>query len=148
VNGLGDYLFLTRYTGSNSFAAYQFGNTYYQTYRPEGINDNLKWEISKTINIGVDYGLFNNRFSGSVNAYIRKTQDLIASSTVDPFTNFSNRIAANIGDMENKGIEFDFSFIPVRTDDFQWSLNYNVSLNDNKVTRLPDQQFTGGISGG
>lgn len=148
VNGLGDYLFLTRYTRSNSFAAYQFGNTYYQTYRPEGINDNLKWEISKTFNLGLDYAFFNNRFSGSVNAYIRKTQDLIASSTVDPFTNFSNRIAANIGDMENKGIEFDFTFIPVKTDDFQWSLNYNVSLNDNKVTRLPDQQFTGGISGG
>ncbi len=148
VNGLGDYLFLTRYTGSNSFANYQFGNSYFQTYRPEGINENLKWEISKTINLGLDYAILDRRISGSVNAYIRKTQDLIASSTVDPFTNFSNRIAANIGDMENKGLEFDFNFIPVKTDNFEWSVNYNVSFNDNKVTRLPDQQFTGGISGG
>src|SRR5690606_10559543 len=56
VNGLGDYLFLTRYTGSNSGGGYQFGynsngiQNYVQTYRPDGINKNLRWEISKTSN--------------------------------------------------------------------------------------------------
>ncbi|WP_053990931.1 TonB-dependent receptor [Mangrovimonas sp. TPBH4] len=148
TNGLGDYLYLTRYTRSNSLAAYQFGGTYYPTYRPEAINDNLQWEISQTTNIGLDYGFLNSRISGSFNAYIRKTNDLIATSTVDPFTNFSNRIDANIGDMENKGIEFDVTVIPVQTEDFEWSVNYNVSVNDNEVTNMPDQQFVGGISGG
>ncbi|WP_338732756.1 SusC/RagA family TonB-linked outer membrane protein [Mangrovimonas cancribranchiae] len=154
VNGLGDYLFLTRYTGSNSLAQYQFGYDtsgnpqYYPTYRPDPINNNLKWEISETLNVGLDYSILDRRVSGSVNAYIRKTNDLIATSTVDPFTNFSNRIAANIGDMENRGIEFDITAIPVRSEDFEWSLNYNVSFNDNEVTRMPDQQYTGGISGG
>ena len=154
VNGLGDYLFLTRYTGSNSGGGYQFGynsngiQNYVQTYRPDGINKNLRWEISKTSNVGLDYAFFNNRISGSLNAYIRETQDLIASATVDPFTNFTNRIDANIGDMENRGIEVDITVIPVKTDNFEWSINYNASFNDNKVTRLPDQQFVGGISGG
>ncbi|WP_053976178.1 SusC/RagA family TonB-linked outer membrane protein [Mangrovimonas xylaniphaga] len=148
VNGLGDYLFLTRYTGSNSFATYLFGSTYYPTYRPDAINKDLKWEVSETFNVGLDYGFAENRIKGSVNAYMRKSNDLIATSTVDPFTNFSNRIAANIGDMENKGVEFDVTVIPVRTEDFEWSVNYNVSFNDNEVTRMPDQQYVGGISGG
>lgn len=148
VNGLDPYLFLTRYTGSNDLANYLFGSTYYQTYRPDAVNKNLKWEISKTINLGLDYTMFNRRVFGSVNAYIRKSEDLIATSTVDPFTNFSNRVAANIGDMENKGIEIDLTVIPVRTDDLEWSINYNISFNKNEVTRMPDQQYTGGIAGG
>ena len=148
VNGLGDYLFLTRYTRSNPLATYLFGNTYYDTYRPDAINKNLKWEISNTLNVGLDYAILNSRIYGSVNAYIKKTQDLISTSTVDPFTNFSNRVDANIGDMENKGIELDLTVVPVKTDDIEWSINYNVSFNDNKVTRMPDQQYTGGISGG
>ncbi len=148
VNGLGDYRFLTRYTVSQSSATYQFGDSFYQTYRPEPINENLKWEIGNTINIGLDYGLFNRRVSGSVNLYKKITKDLIANASIDPFTNFGSRIEKNIGDMENKGIEFALNLIPVRNDDFEWSINYNVSFNDNKITKLPFDQETGGISGG
>jgi iron complex outermembrane receptor protein len=83
-----------------------------------------------------------------VNGYIRKTENLIATTVVDPFTNFGNTISANIGDMENKGIEFELNAVPVRTNDFEWSVNYNVAVNDNKITRLPDTQDVGGISGG
>ncbi|MFY0713775.1 TonB-dependent receptor [Seonamhaeicola sp. NFXS20] len=148
VNGLGDYLFLTRYTGSTDTAGYQFGSTFYQTYRPEAINDNLKWEVGRTLNIGLDFSLLDSRISGLFNAYIRETEDLIATSTVDPFTNFSNTIQANIGDMENRGIEFALNVIPVKTENFQWNVNYNVSFNQNEVTNLPDDQPTGGISTG
>lgn len=148
VNGLGDYLFLTRYTGSTSSANYQFGDAFYQTYRPEPINDNLRWEVGRTLNLGVDYSLFNSRISGSVNIYKRETQDLIASALVDPFTNFGNRIDSNIGDMENKGIEFAVNLVPVQTEDFEWSINYNIAINDNTITRLPFDQAVGGISGG
>lgn len=148
VNGLGDYLFLTRYTGSQSSANYQFGNAFYQTYRPDPLNENLKWEIGNTLNVGLDYSLFNRRVSGSVNAYIKQTKDLIAFSSVDPFTNFGARIDKNIGDMENRGIEFALNLVPVRTDDFEWSINYNIAFNDNKITKLPFDQEVGGISGG
>jgi len=148
VNGLGDYLFLTRYTGSTDTAGYQFGTGFYQTYRPEAVNDNLKWEVGRTLNVGLDFSFLNSRVSGLFNAYIRKTEDLIATSTVDPFTNFSNTIQANIGDMENRGIEFALNLIPVKSEDFQWNINYNVAFNDNEVTNLPDDQPTGGISTG
>lgn len=148
VNGLGDYLFLTRYTGSTDTAGYQFGTGFFQTYRPEAVNDNLKWEVGRTLNVGLDFGILDRRITGMVNAYIRETQDLIANSTVDPFTNFSNTIQANLGDMENKGIEVGLNVIPVQTEDFEWSVNYNFAYNDNTVTSLPDDQPTGGISTG
>ena len=148
VNGLGDYNFLTNYIGSRSDAYYQFGNQFLQTYRPQGINEDLRWEIGKTYNIGLDYAFFNNRVSGSVNAYIKETEDLISFVTVDPFTNFSNQIDANIGDMENRGIEFAVNVVPVQTEDFTWNIGYNISYNENEITNLPDQVEVGDISGG
>mgnify|MGYP001450532904 CR=1 FL=1 len=153
VNGLGDYKFLTRYTGSTQTAQYQFGYanglpSFYQTYRPEAVNKDLKWEIGQSLNVGLDFGLWNNRLNGSVNAYVRRSKDLIANSTVDPFTNFSNQIERNIGDMENRGIEFALNFSPVKTDDFEWNINYNIAFNHNEVIKLPDNQPIGGISTG
>jgi len=148
INGLGDYQFLTRYQGSTDTANYQFGSSFYQTYRPEPINTDLRWEVGKTLNIGIDYALLNRRISGSINAYKKETKDLIASSLVDPFTNFGNRIDANIGNMVNKGLEFNLNLLPVRTEDFEWSVNYNISLNDNEITKLNVDQPQGGISTG
>lgn len=148
VNGLGDYQFLTRYNGSTDTANYQFGSGFFQTYRPEPINEDLRWEIGKTFNVGLDYAFFNRRVSGSINAYMKETNDLIASSLVDPFTNFGNRINANIGNMENKGLEFNLNVIPVKTDNFEWSVNYNISLNENEITKLNTDQPQGGISTG
>lgn len=148
VNGLDDYNFLTKYTGSRSNANYQFGSEYYQTYRPEAYNENLRWEVGKTLNAGIDYSLFENRISGSVNAYLKKTEDLISFVTIDPFTNFSNGIDKNIGDMENKGIEFEINVVPVETENFKWNIGYNISYNENEITNLPDQVEVGGINGG
>lgn len=148
INGLGDYQFLTRYNSSTDTANYQFGNAFYQTFRPEPINKDLRWEVGKTFNVGMDFAFLDRRISGSVNAYIKQTNDLIASSLVDPFTNFGNRINANIGNMENKGLEFNINATPIRTDDFEWSINYNLSLNDNTITELSVDQPQGGISTG
>ena len=148
VNGLGDYNFLTRYEISNDQASYSFGNSFYNTYRPAPINKDLKWEVAKTLNAGIDFSVFSGRFRGSVNAYIKNTEDLIATAVTDPFTNFGSTISANIGDMENKGIEIDLSTTPIVTDDFNIEINYNVSFNDNTITRLDNDQRVGGISGG
>ncbi|WP_317196485.1 SusC/RagA family TonB-linked outer membrane protein [Robertkochia flava] len=148
VNGLGDYNFLTRYVGSTNTAQYQFGSQFYNTFRPEPINEDLRWEVGSTWNAGLDFAFFNSRVNGSVNAYLKKTNDLIANTIVDPFTNFGNVIPANIGDMENKGIEVELGLTLVETENFRWNLNYNVAFNDNTITRLPDTQDVGGISGG
>ena len=95
-----------------------------------------------------DYSMFNSKLSGSINIYQKTTKDLIAYTLVDPFTNFGNRIDANIGDMENKGIELTFNVPLMQTDDYENIIDFNIAFNDNVVTRLPDQQFIGGISGG
>ncbi|MBL4746110.1 MAG: TonB-dependent receptor [Flavobacteriaceae bacterium] len=143
VNGLENYQFLTRYTGSITGASYQFGDAFYRTYRPSPVNTDLRWEIGNTLNAGIDYSLFDNRISGSLDAYVKTTKDLIASSTVDSFTNFGNKVDANIGDMKNSGIEFALNVIPVRTDNLTWNINYNVSYNKNEVTKMPDVQTAG-----
>ncbi|MFC2270716.1 MAG: SusC/RagA family TonB-linked outer membrane protein [Capnocytophaga ochracea] len=150
VNGLGDYLFLTNYTRSQDGASYQLGDSFYQTYRPGVTNKNLRWEIGNTLNAGIDFGLLDNLITGTLDVYRKQTKDLIAETTIDPFTNFKNRVNANVGDMENKGIELGLTITPIRNieKNIRWSFNYNIAYNENKITRMPDDQPTGGISGG
>ena len=150
VNGLGDYLFLTNYTRSQDGASYQLGDSFYQTYRPGVTNKNLRWEVGNTLNAGIDFGLLDNLITGTLDVYRKQTKDLIAETTIDPFTNFKNRVNANVGDMENKGIELGLTITPIRNieKNIRWSFNYNIAYNENKITRMPDDQPTGGISGG
>jgi iron complex outermembrane receptor protein len=148
VNGLEPYLFLTSYTGSTGTAAYQLGNQFYQTYRPKPENQNIRWEVGKTTNIGLDFSMYDRRLSGSINAYQKETKDLIIKSIVDPFTNFGNKVDTNVGDMVNKGIEVELNGGIVRTDDISWNVSYNVSFNDNEVTYMPFVQDVGGVEGG
>lgn len=148
VNGLGNFQYLTRYQGSESTAYYQFGSTFYQTYRPQPFNGDLKWEVSNTLNAGIDYSLFKNRIYGTFDIYAKKTKDLIASVYVDPFTNFGNMIDKNIGDMENRGVEFSINADIIKSKDIYWSFGYNIAYNDNKIKNLSTDNLTGGIDGG
>ena len=148
VNGLGDYNFLTRYVSSDSQAKYGFGNSFYSTYRPAPINKNLRWEVGQTTNFGIDFTFSDLKLNGSLNAYVKKTNDLIATAVIDPFTNFGTTIDANIGDMENKGVEFQLNSTLFESDDLKFDINYNVAINDNKITRLDNEQNVGGIGFG
>ena len=148
VNGLGDYNFLTRYVSSDSQAKYGFGNSFYSTYRPAPINKNLRWEVGQTTNFGIDFTFSDLKLNGSLNAYVKKTNDLIATAVIDPFTNFGTTIDANIGDMENKGVELQLNSTLFESDDLKFDINYNVSINDNKITRLDNEQNVGGIGFG
>ena len=105
----------------------------------------MRWEVGQTYNAGIDFSLANFGLSGTVNAYIKNTNDLIATAIVDPFTNFGTSISANIGDMENKGIEVELNYTVVDTEDFGFSLSYNVAMNDNTITRLENEQNVGSL---
>lgn len=148
VNGLGDYNFLTRYVKSNNQGLYGFGTQFYTTYRPEPINKDLRWEVGQTTNLGLDFSFAKIKLSGSVNAYIKETNDLIATAVVDPFTNFGTTLDANIGDMENRGIEVVLNSTLIENDDFSFGFSYNVSFNDNKIIRLVNEQNVGDIGFG
>lgn len=153
--GIGYYDYISYYNLSSPTARYQLGETFYNMYRPGGYYANRKWEETSTFNIGLDYGLFNNRISGSIDYYNRETNDLLNNIVQPAGTNFSNRTVANVGSMINKGFEFAINVVPVRNTDWNWDVNYNVTFNKNEITNLtiaPDPTFPGneygGIAGG
>ncbi len=153
--GAGDYPYLGVYTYGLSTAMYQFGDQFITTIRPEGYDANLKWEETETYNVGLDYGFAKNRIFGTVDVYYRKTTDLLNVIPVPAGTNFTNQILTNVGDLENKGIEFSLNLVPVQTSNLKWDIGFNLTYNENKITRLTavnDSSYigvlTGGISGG
>lgn len=158
-DGIGNYDYLAVYSLSNSNASYQFGNTFYQGYRPGGYNPNLKWEQTATSNIGLDFGFLNNRITGSVDIYQKKTSDLLNSIPQPAGTNFAAFFIANVGNMTNKGIEFNINAQPVSTRNFNWDVAFNVTYNENTITKLtvlpndtsyigfPSGNIAGGIGG-
>jgi TonB-linked SusC/RagA family outer membrane protein len=135
-DGIGDYDYISYYDLSDVKAQYQFGNTFYQMYRPGGYYANRKWEQTATSNVAIDYGFFNERISGSLEFYYKKTTDLLNQITQPAFTNFSNTTVANVGSMTNKGVEFTINVEPVRTKNIAWTVSFNATYNQNKITKL------------
>ncbi|MES2773537.1 MAG: SusC/RagA family TonB-linked outer membrane protein [Bacteroidota bacterium] len=154
-DGIDYYGYLSRYTASNNQANYQFGNTYYGLYRPTAYDPNLRWETTTNINAAIDFGFINNRISGSVDVFYRKTKDLLSVVPVALGTNFSNQLLTNVGNIESKGVEVTLNATPFKSRKFQWDLGFNFTYVDPEITNLllnNDPTFkgnpTGGISGG
>jgi iron complex outermembrane receptor protein len=150
-----DYPYLARYSQSDSSGMYQFGSNYYLLLRPEGYDENLKWETTETFNAGIDVGLFGNRVTFSVDAYFKKTSDLLATISAPAGSNLTNLILTNVGNIENRGLEFSVNATPIRNKDFTWDLSYNFTYNESEITNLSKVQdpnaignLVGGIAGG
>jgi iron complex outermembrane receptor protein len=135
-DGIGNYDYLSYYSLSAANASYQFGDNYYQMFRPGGFYANRKWEQTATTNIALDFGFLDNRISGSIDFYQKKTTDLLNNIPQPALSNFTAYIVANVGDMENKGVEFTLSAEPVRTSNFNWDLSFNITYNKNNITNL------------
>jgi len=131
-----DFPYQTVYTVSNSYAMYPFGSTYYYTARPSAVNENLKWETTTTWNAGLDFSAKNGRFVWNLDAYYRKTTDLIQWKTISVGTAPASILPMNIGDLKNYGVEFSFDVKPIVTKNFTWDLQYNVAWNHNEITSL------------
>lgn len=131
-----DFLYSPLYTTSNSYAQYPFGDTYYYTVRPDKYNPELTWETTTTWNAGLDFAFLNNRITANIDGYYRETTDLIQEVTIPALMNFAQRMAQNIGSLENYGIEFTLGAKPIVTKDFTWDVQYNVSWNHNEITEL------------
>lgn len=99
-------------------------------------NDNLKWETTKTFNVGVDYSLLGNRIFGSLEFYKSKTEDLLYNINIPYMNNNINTIATNIGELSNWGTELSITGRPIETKDFSWDITFNFSLNRNKVKSI------------
>ena len=154
-DGIGYYDYISYYNlGSNS-AQYQFGNSFYSIFRPNGYYYNRKWEQTATANLALDFGLFDNKVTGTIEAYNRTTTDLLNEINQPAGTNFSNKIVANVGSMENKGVELTLNFQPVKNKTTTWDVSLNATYNKNQITKLTisdDPTYAGarygGISGG
>lgn len=134
--GIGNYGYIPIYNLGASNIKYPIGNEFIQGVDPSATDRNRKWEQSTTSNIGLDWGLFNNRISGGFDVYYRVTDDLLNDVTIPSGTDFANNIVKNIGSLENKGFEVNVNADLIQKADFNWNLGFNYSYNENKITKL------------
>lgn len=135
--GIGSYYeHLGTYNMSYDNSRYLFGDEWTTMYRPNGYDPNIKWETTSTYNFGLDFGFYNNRISGSVDFYTRKTRDLLNHIFIPAGSNFTNRLNTNIGNMNSKGMEVSLTAVPVQTKDFEWSVTGNFTWNTSEITKL------------
>ncbi|MBR1787329.1 MAG: SusC/RagA family TonB-linked outer membrane protein, partial [Paludibacteraceae bacterium] len=170
--GQGDYPYFATYYISQDHAYYPVGGENYLVdsegnklydadglplyyhYRPDAVNTELTWEKTTTYGAGIDFGFLNARITGSIDYYYRKTTDLINVVNVPAGANFRNKVVSNIGSLFNQGVEFSINAVAIDKKNFKWDLGYNVTWNENKITKLnagDDENYyipTGGISTG
>ena len=130
---IGDYQYLTTYSLSTSTST-MYNGTF--LLKPDGYSPDLKWEETTTYNVAVDYGFLNNRINGSLEFYVKNTKDLLNTVSAPAGTNFTNQITANVGEMQNKGVEFNINAVPVQTRNFSWDLGFNITWNTSEITKL------------
>ena len=155
-DGIGDYVHMARYNLSNNPSyTYDMGTDGYQNMlTPQAYDPTIKWETTITYNAGLDFGFFKDRLTGSIDAYLRNTKDLLNSVQVPMGSNFGNRLMTNIGSIRNTGLEFSLSGIPVQTREWSLQLGFNGSFQNTVFTQLnptEDENYyieTGNISKG
>jgi len=103
----------------------------------------LKWETTTQLNVGIDFGFLNNRISGEIDYYVKKTSDLLLNVQIPATTGFTT-VYRNVGDMENKGWEFVLNTVNV-DGEFKWNTSFNIAFNENLVTNLDGQIIAAGI---
>lgn len=148
---IGDFLFSSLWTPGGPQAQIQLGDEFVSTIRPSAADETIQWEETTTWNLGIDYGFFDGRVSGSFEYYIKDTDDLLFTVPAPGGANLSDRVLTNIGSMRNEGFEFSVDGMVLTTEDFSWNAQFNASTNENElleVTRAGEGIPTGGISGG
>jgi len=131
-----DYSWIATYsrnTGTNGFYPVLGDGT---LYRPDNYTPNLKWETTTTYNVGLDWGILDQRLTGSIDYYYRKTTDLLNYAPTMPLSAFRNQSWQNIGSLSNQGIEATISWKALRSQDWYWTIDYNITYNVNKITDL------------
>lgn len=104
-------------------------------------NKDLKWETTREWNFGLDWSVLDERLSGSIDVYHRKTSDLMYSYSVPVPPNLYGYTLANVGDIRNVGVEVMVTGVPVRTKDFEWSTTLTLSHNKNKLLKLSNTLY-------
>ncbi len=136
-NGFSPYTSLARVGASNSFTFDGAGLG--SGLGPDGVfaaNPDLRWETTKMMNFGVDFGFWGNRLYGSVELYSSNTEDLIIDKPISFPSTGASKIRANVGAMKNQGIELTLGGHIIAGTNFKWTADLNYSTNDNEITKL------------
>ncbi|TVT41983.1 SusC/RagA family TonB-linked outer membrane protein [Hymenobacter setariae] len=136
----GNYLSLLTYTG---YGYYLLNGTYYQVYGPnQNQNSDLRWEQAQSFNIGVDFALFNNKLTGSINYYARRNKDLLGLYNVAP-PNIQLQTYANVGSLDNSGVEVQLNAPIVSKPNFQYAISFAGATNGNKFVSFSNNAYQG-----
>lgn len=125
-------------TGSGKYTYIASDGTIIETsqlYVDRMANNNLKWETTTSYNIGLDFGLLNNRINGSIDVYKMVTTDLLVDRKLPDIIGF-NSVASNLGEVQNKGFEFSLNTQNITKNNFEWRTAFNFSSNKNKIEHL------------
>ena len=136
AGSIGDYEWIPSYsisTGTNGF--YPVTGTG-ELYRPNNYRPDLKWETTSTYNVGLDWGIMDQRLSGSVDWYYRKTTDLLNYAPLPSMAGYKNQAWQNIGSLKNTGVEAAITWRAIQTKDWFWTMTYNFTYNKNEITDL------------
>ena len=136
AGSIGDYEWIPSYsisTGTNGF--YPVTGTG-ELYRPNNYRPDLKWETTSTYNVGLDWGILDQRLTGSVDWYYRKTTDLLNYAPLPSMAGYKNQAWQNIGSLKNTGIEAAITWRAIQTKDWFWTMTYNFTYNKNEITDL------------
>ena len=136
AGSIGDYEWIPSYTistGTNGFYPVT-GNG--ELYRPNNYRPDLKWETTTTYNVGLDWGIMDQRLSGSVDWYYRKTTDLLNYAPLPSMAGYKNQAWQNIGSLKNTGVEAAITWRAIQTKDWFWTMTYNFTYNKNEITDL------------
>ncbi|MCF6131079.1 SusC/RagA family TonB-linked outer membrane protein [Flavobacterium wongokense] len=129
-------VYLQQYDTGTSTSQITFGTVPVPIAVSRAFNEIIKWEETTTYNAGIDFGIAKNRVSGTLDVYYKDSKDLLALTPVSDGGNFSNFVYQNIGSMVTKGIEFGLNVEAVKTNSFNWNVNFNTSHFDRKITEL------------
>ncbi len=138
--GFGAYSAVKTYGATGAITTYN-GNSWATLAATKLANPDLKWETTGMLNIGIDYGFFGGRVNGSIEYYNKNTKDLIWDYPVSSFIYPFGTIAANVGEITNKGIEVSVNWNVIRTKSFNWQTTLNLSHNDNTVDKLSNETY-------
>ncbi len=152
----GNYLAYSSYQLSDGQTQYQFGDTIFTTSRPSAVDPNIKWEQTRAFNIGLDFGFGDQRFSGAIDWYDKKTSDLLFTVPVAAFSNLSNFVTTNIGSMRNRGVELSLSarVLDGGRRGLSWQADFTGARNTNELLSITPlggsslKILVGGVSGG
>lgn len=142
-NSLGfDAFYARQVYGSTGWFTPSVGGNYRVLGATRNANPDLKWEKTGMLNVGLDFGFFKNRLTGTIEYYDKRTSDLIYNYKVSTLLYPYSEMWANVGDISNKGFEITLNAVPVQTKDFTWTTTLNLSHNKNKVESLSNSEYS------